>query len=187
MNCTTAREVLNSVLDGEEHPDLEEALNHNKECKQCDIWYKEMKSVLGILESSRDCVPEIDLADIVNARLTKKNPLRRLAAVTVFAWLAGLFILAAVVFGFSRSMNLDSIIISSINSYDFLKTGLISILGVVFSITRALGTAFWEIYKNNEFRTVFVRFVALDSLFLLLSAFIWRRRKQTSISLNLVA
>ena len=97
MNCRYAREITNSIIDGEGHPLAAEAREHIQECDACRDWNVGMERVLGLLRSSEG-PPVPDIASMVMSKLPAAHPASRrawLSPKTALAWLAAAWLLGA--------------------------------------------------------------------------------------------
>ncbi len=74
MNCTQARDILDTLIDGEEHTRSDEARRHLAECAACAEWHAGIERSLLLLESIRDDVPEADISAAVMAVLPARHP-----------------------------------------------------------------------------------------------------------------
>lgn len=68
MKCNAAREILNSVFDGDEHALAGQAREHLTECADCRDWHTSMTRTLALLDSSDEPIVP-DIAAMVSRKL----------------------------------------------------------------------------------------------------------------------
>lgn len=119
MNCRYAREIINSVVDGEGHPLEAEAREHICACQDCREWQAGMDHVLDLLHSA-EAPPTPDIAAMVRIRLPSAHPAsvrsqaawlspRKALSWLGASWLIGAAIVAAAVLALWPSLNIDSL------------------------------------------------------------------------------
>ncbi|MBP6965176.1 MAG: zf-HC2 domain-containing protein [Armatimonadetes bacterium] len=191
MNCDKAREILNTLLDGEVHPGESEAYRHLDECESCREWHSSMSDICHSLDAAREDVPNVDIAAAVMARLPESHPASRrvpgrsypglILAWLGASWLLGLLILAALgvaVYGWTASWSADRIVVGAI-AHAKTASGLLGI-----AARNALSLLEVAMRVVSDASPAILSFLALDALFLfavLVIIFGRRRVTQTSV------
>lgn len=173
MNCTQAREILNILIDGEQHPRTDEARRHLAECADCAEWQAGIERSLLLLDSIRDDVPEADISAAVMASLPSRHPaLRRSSGRSRFrpilvwlaaSWLAGLLmlgVLGVAVYGWIASSLTGRTVVDAVG---YVKTAS-GVLGIVAVETRSLMELSMRVIADVS--PAILSLIALDTLFL---------------------
>lgn len=193
MDCDKAREIMNRVIDGEDHPAAGDAYQHINDCDRCAKWYLSMQNMLSTIASA-NCLPYLDLSAAIMTSLPERHPaaegmpfrdLRRLAV-----WIAStsVFLSAVVVLLLVfvlRALSGDSVtqVISRMSELCGTCTAVASKmvadlcdLGLV--ALRTLGTVVICLYPS------IMRLLLLDVALLLgIAAMCSRKRKHTGTSI----
>ena len=74
MDCRKTKEILNSIFDGEAHPQAENAKEHMRSCRACMEWYAGMEQAIALMEISGEDVPNVDISPLVMSRLPERHP-----------------------------------------------------------------------------------------------------------------
>lgn len=186
MNCDKAREIVNTLMDGDAHSQGAAARQHLTVCAECREWHAGMLQVLQALDEARDDVPAADISAAVMARLPDRHPAstrvwrpssypRLVLAWLGASWVAGLLVLAALglaVYGRIASVSADRIVVGIM---DFMRTAL-GVLGVAARNALSLSEVSARVVTDAS--PAILSFLALDALFLLaiLMLFFGRRR-----------
>ena len=190
MNCKEAREIINLLMDGDQHSQADQAHAHVSECAPCMEWQASMDRALSIISAQE--LPEIDLAPAIMSRLPRHHPAsqvrkrwmpgRALAWVGA-CWAAGL--LAVVVIGLQiyHLLTPGWTQVVAIRAFD-LTRGFMSMLSYGFSTCAALFGAVLRVFEYHGITARGVTSCALGSILLdlvLLATIlaIWLRRKRT--------
>ncbi len=160
MNCRYAREIINTLIDGESHP-LEAGMRqHLRECDSCREWHSEMQRGLAMLQAS-EAPPMPDIAAMVMRRLPAAHPasmrpafpFARALYLLAAAWLVGMIMGAALlvavlpevsaarlaeVVGLTKSVlgPMGTLVAAFKTAFAAVAQGVVSITGVI-----GLGTA----------------------------------------------
>lgn len=185
MNCDRAREILNTLLDGEVHPGASEVRRHLSECDCCRDWHASLSGVSRLLDEAREDAPEVDIAAAVMARLPTSHPASRRAPGRSYpglilawlgaSWLLGLLMLTALgvaVYGWTASWSADRIVVGAIG-HARTASGLLGI-----AARNALSLLEVAMRVVSDASPAILSFLALDALFLfaVLVIFFGRRR-----------
>ncbi len=186
MNCRYAREVINLVIDGEDHPLAGEARLHVEECPECRQWHAEMQRVLGMLNASpAPLVP--DIADMVTNRLPAQHPASSHSGLTLaraLSWLAAAWLL-----GLIMGAGLLVAVLPEVSVARFVEAvGLTkSVLGPIGTIMAAMKTAFLAIAQGMVsvagvigLRTAIAVPLVIDLVLLVVILLVWHRRRLIS-------
>jgi predicted anti-sigma-YlaC factor YlaD len=188
MNCKQAREILNSMLDGEGHPRIGDAREHMRLCAECREWLAGTERMVQIVESHGAGVFAPDIAASVMARLPDRHPAgvrsRRRAwnwkrgFVWVGAsWLVGLLAVAAIGFAVCHWLTGPTVGEYVVAVYGFMRAvqpiagSIIGAFRPVLQVSHDLlsGVAPYAV-------TTGLVFLALDSALLIAAYLIWRRK-----------
>ncbi len=192
MKCKKAREVLNSLLDGEHHPKAGEAQEHMRLCEACRQWHASMEQVLRLAEASRDGLPEVDIASAVMARLPERHPAsvarregrrfpRRMLLWVGAAWCAGLMALITAGLGVSHWLTGESGVRAVVGACEFARTAVSSFesvlprLGTLITAVQSILTAL--VLAAASLSSLIIALAMLDGAILLILMVIWRRRR----------
>lgn len=128
MNCNKAREILDSVFNGEQPALAGEAREHLRECAACREWHASMSQTLDLLNSATEpSAPDIrsmvmrDLPAVhpaaARAQASGRSVWRALAWLAA-CWMVSVLILVPVLAAALRWLSLSSIL----KAYSFGKT-----------------------------------------------------------------
>lgn len=187
MNCTQAREILNILIDGEQHPRTDEVRRHLAGCADCAEWHADIERSLLLLESIRDDIPEVDISAAVTASLPSRHPasrrssersrLRLILAWLAASWLAGLLMLSVLgvaIYGWMVSLLTGRNVVDAVG---YVKTTS-GVLGTVTSPVRSLVDLAMRVIADVS--PAILSLIALDALFLVaVFAVFFGRRKVT--------
>ncbi len=102
MDCQEAREILQSMFDGNQRVDVDQAQQHIHQCVKCLEWKSDMDTLVSFMGSSLPELPEIDISTAVMSKLPTRHPaaavqtnwsLNRTLAWTLACWFAGALVL----------------------------------------------------------------------------------------------
>lgn len=192
MKCKKAREILNSLLDGEHHPKAREAQDHMHLCEACRQWHASMEQVLRLAEASRDDLPEVDIASAVMARLPERHPAsvarregrrfpRRLLIWVGAAWCTGVMALITAGLGMSHWLTGESGVRALVGAYGFADSAgssfesLLSNSGVLITAAQSILSAL--VLAAASLSSLIIGLAMLDGAILLILMLIWRRRR----------
>lgn len=187
MKCRQVREVLNSLIDGEQHPQVSEAREHLSRCAQCREWHASMKQALDLVVESRSVLPEeVDFTASIMAQLPESHPAARkitrrrlptwaLAWIGV-GWVVGLIALIALGLGIRYWIMPEHLgyAVSQVTALSDLSSSLLDgawvVLKLIFRLAEVLlGLPFLRSFAGGVF--------LVNSAFLLAIYVFWRRRK----------
>lgn len=188
MNCKQAREILNSMLDGEGHPRIADAREHVRLCAACREWLAGTERTLQIVESHLADIVAPDIAASVMSRLPDRHPAgvgsRRRALnwkrglIWVGAsWLVGLLAVAAVGFGVRHWLTAPAVGEHVVTVYGLTRAvqpiagSIVGALRPVLAVSRDLLSGI-----RPYALTTGLAFLALDSALLIAAYLIWRRK-----------
>lgn len=183
MNCKEAREIINLLMDGDQHPQADQAHAHVSECASCMEWQSSMDRAMSLISAEQ--LPEIDLSAAIMSRLPKHHPASQRRKLRMpgraLAWLAacwGAGLLALLVIGVAVSHWLTPARTGDlvIRTYDLARAS-ISLLAVVLSAGRVVLDAVVQVLPHESF-SYLLWIVVLDSIILAAIAAIWFRRKK---------
>jgi len=192
MNCTKAREILNSLIDGEEHTRAAEAREHTRQCAACREWNAGMERTLQLMEASPDVPPELDVAAAVMARLPERHPAsvtrpegrrfsKRVLVWVGAGWLIGVTALIVAGFGLWNLLPEESMAGAVVRTYGSVQTaGLLlesvltgswTLIAAVRSIVTGVGAA------AGGLGLLMIQLLVFDTAVLLVITVMWRRRR----------
>ena len=182
MKCKEAREIINLLMDGEQHSQADQAHAHVSECASCMEWQSSMDCLVSLISAPE--LPEVDLAPAIMSRLPEHHPAaqtRRWLPGRALAWIGacwGAGLLALLVIGVTVSHWLTPARTGDlvIRTYDLARAS-ISLLAVVLSAGRVVLDAVAQVLPHESF-SYLLWFVVLDSIILAAIAAIWSRRKK---------
>jgi hypothetical protein len=188
MKCNSAREILNRIFDGDDHPLAEQARQHLQECDACGDWHT---STVRVVEALGSC-EEIDVPDIagmVSRRLPAahpasvggRNPARQwLLGALAACWLIGGGVLLAGAVIVTQWLNTGSIADawSFARSFREVLGGFASagrpLIGAAGHVLSGLGGAIWSLGP------ILLAIVMIDLAGLAIVLLVWRRRLRVS-------
>lgn len=198
MNCKNAREIVNILMDGEEHAQGWQARVHMDTCQDCLEWYQSMTTAIGLIDDSSD-LPEIDISAAVMAKLPKQHPYAQKAPVvkrkTLLAWIGASWAagFAVLVLAAAVVMLRMPDIVTEVHQY---RIGLAATLDAFFTsipaALRAIGLTAGDVISKFgimlfQFRYGIIGFVAADSAALAMAAWLWMKRKRVTKTVMLIA
>jgi len=178
MKCREAREIINSLIDGEKHPLEDEARAHVSQCASCMEWQASMERTISQITIER--LPDVDFSAAIMSHLPERHPAsqrvrfritRRALAWIAACWATGLMAFLAVVLALSPERTGGLVI----KAYELSKAA-IAMVGYVFGILRVVAEAMARV-PSQDFKSLFV-FIMVDSIILAAIAAIWLRRKK---------
>lgn len=188
MNCKQAREILNSMLDGEGHPRIGDAREHMRLCAECREWLAGTERTVQIVESHGASFSAPDIAASVMSRLPDRHPAgvvsRRRAGnwkrgfVWVGAsWLVGLLAVAAIGIGVRHWLTGPAVGEHVVAAYGLMRVAH-PIAGSIIGAFRPLIEVLRELVSGVApyAVTTGLVFLALDSALLIAAYLIWRRK-----------
>lgn len=187
MKCRQVREILNSLIDGEQHPNTAEAREHLSRCAECREWHASMDHALDLAAGFRSVLPEeADFADSVMAQLPDSHPAagkftrRRLPARALawigVGWLVGLIALIALVLGIRYWMLPEHVVYASSQAIALVDVSS-SLLAGAWVLLKLMLKAGETLFGLDILRSFASGMFLLDSLFLFAIYLFWRRRK----------
>lgn len=102
MDCHEAREILQSMYDGDQRVAVDQAQQHIQQCVKCQEWKSDMDTLVNFMSSSLSELPEIDISAAVMSKLPARHPaavvqtkwsLNRTLVWTLACWFAGAIVL----------------------------------------------------------------------------------------------
>jgi predicted anti-sigma-YlaC factor YlaD len=185
MNCKKARDILNSVFDGEEHALAAEASEHVRECDWCREWYATTMRALDLMRSSSE-PPVPDIAAMVARTLpgvhrasARGRPSRR--ALWLLTGLAACWVIGggALVVGLMAALRWLSIG-SIVDAYSSART-IAGALGGLAAAGRAVVQVAWHVLSGlggalAGLGPVLLTVVAIDLAGLAIILLLCRRR-----------
>lgn len=183
MNCKEAREIINLLMDGEQHPQADQAHAHVSVCDACAEWQSSTECTVSLISAGE--FPEIDLSAAIMSRLPKHHPASQRRKLRIpgraLAWIGacwGAGLLALLVIGVTVSHWLTPARTGDlvIRTYDLARASM-SLLAVVLSAGRVVLDAVAQVLPHESF-SYLLWFVVLDSIILAAIAAIWFRRKK---------
>lgn len=187
MKCSEARKIMNVILDGGEHRDFEEALVHNSVCGDCCEWFLSMQSAIGMIEASRDGMPEVDFVGSIATKLSEKAPeksnIGRLVKAIAVTWLSGSVIVIALIV-LARNMLGDSINYWPLERINETVTGwTASLVGYFIYAADVTGSILKAIYDViSSAPSIFAGLIVIELIVFALLLFAWRRSKYLGIT-----
>ncbi|HET6453659.1 MAG TPA: hypothetical protein VFI02_04590 [Armatimonadota bacterium] len=190
MNCKGAREIINLLMDGEQHPQADQAHAHVSECASCMEWQSSMDCALSIISAQE--LPEIDLAPAIMSRLPEHHPAsqvrkrwmpgRALAWIGA-CWAAGLPAVVVIGLQIYHMLTPGWTQVAAIRAFD-LTRGFMSMLSYGFSTCTALFGALLRVFEYQGITASGVTSYALgsillDSILLAIILAIWLKGKRT--------
>lgn len=192
MKCRKARKILNSIFDGEAHPQAENAKEHMRLCRACMEWYTGMEQAIVLIEMSGEDVPNVDISPLVMSRLPARHPAsqraflydglaRRFAFLLGAFWLAGLVLLIPVLLQIKGDTLAHAVIwiYGSIQTCAYMAAVALRIFTNLITPMIHLGGALWVIASSLE--PLVVKVLALDIGILLVVLMGWSRLRKTSV------
>lgn len=192
MRCAKAREILNLLMDGEEHARAEEAREHVRLCAACRQWHAGMERALRLLEASPDVPKEPNIAAAVMARLPARHPAsvtrperrwhsRRVLIWVAAGWLIGVMALITTGLGLSKLLPEDSVAGAVVRAYGSARIagslfeGVLVAFGTLTtsakSILMGMGVA------AAGLGSLAIQVLVFDAAVLLVIVVVWRRRR----------
>lgn len=158
MRCSEAREIVNSLMDGDNHPFKDDAMKHIPECRECRTWHESMILVIGALDTKSDDIPVVDLAPMVMSRLPARHPAfrnaresvwkpRRVLLWTAESWFAGaaMLVLAWILFqSWITAIDVNGIASEGYSSVRSLAVSFSDIAGISGTILKVISTLFYS-------------------------------------------
>ncbi|MHB0997722.1 MAG: hypothetical protein ACYC27_00635 [Armatimonadota bacterium] len=99
MKCEEAREAMNCLIDGDNHPCCKEAADHISACSKCREWHEGIMAAINSISLSEDELAVIDFAPMVMSRLPDRHPAfvrsRKKVSMRVLAWTAVSWVMGA--------------------------------------------------------------------------------------------
>lgn len=202
MNCENAREILSSLIDGEENTQATQAQEHVRGCAECREWHAGMGRALRLVEALGAETPEIDVAPAVMAGLPKRHPAyaRRLArrrARPVLAWLgacwlAGLAILVAIGMAVSYRItdaSLARVVVDAHHYASMSASSLGDAVAILCTVLAAMQTVLGglETAAAGLVSAMGVQLLAFDAVVLLAILLIWTRKRRGTAALVTLA
>jgi predicted anti-sigma-YlaC factor YlaD len=187
MKCEEAREIINLLLDGEEDRRAEEAQSHIDNCAECMEWHRSFQSAMLALEEMKECIPDVDFADLIIARLPEKRKQRlwfpsvKWPVYVAASWLVGFAILASIIFYVTTSFTFNVSQFCSV-----LQTHMGYAMGVAGSFLRSVGAICETAYKSEIVRTLFAGCLLFDLVAFAGFAYLFRLRKRTGLTIGLM-
>jgi len=188
MNCKQAREILNSMLDGEGHPRIGDAREHMRLCAECREWLAGTERTVQIVESHGAGFFAPDIAASVMARLPDRHPASVLSRRGAWnwrrgliwvgaSWLVGLLAVAAIGYGVRQWVTGPALGEHVVAVYGLMRAiqpiagSIIGAFRPVIEVLRELvsGVAPYAV-------TTGLVFLAVDSALLIAAYLIWRRK-----------
>lgn len=192
MNCRKAREILNNLIDGEEHPRAAEAREHTRQCAACREWNAGMERTLQLMEESAHVPMERDIAAAVMARLPERHPAsvtrpegrrfsKRMLISVAAAWFIGAMALVIAWFGLLNLLPEESVAGAVVRTYGFAHiagtllesalTDFWALIAAVRSVVMGVGMA------AGGLGLLMIQLLVFDTAVLLLIMVVWRRRR----------
>ena len=184
MKCSEVRRIINLLMDGEQHPQAEEARAHVSQCAACMEWQASMDRAISLISAEE--LPDIDLSAAIMSRLPERHPAsqprrwritRRTLAWIAACWAAGLLAFLAIGFVLTGWLTPGRTETLVVGTYDFVR-GFMGVLGHILAVGMVVLEAVVRIFGDHDVTSYGLTFVLLDSIILAAIAFIWLRRKR---------
>ncbi|MCE5313652.1 MAG: hypothetical protein ABFD49_01330 [Armatimonadota bacterium] len=201
MKCEDARELIQSLLDGECCSNIEQAHKHIAGCADCREWKAGMDAIMTAAGGMSDDVPDINISEAVMARLPERHPAgvenawtpARLLVWTAVCWVVGFALIAtafsawmlytgtsfaslpALVFDFGKSVAVF-IVSTAAGAITFMKT-----------IASSASSLIMEILRFAVRMRLFILLSMVADVLLIIACYgIWRRRKAVVVPLGVI-
>lgn len=188
MNCDKTRDILNSILDGEECPSDHEAMEHLRECSECQAWHESTIGALALVRSSRQ-PPIPDIAAMVSLKLpphhhaaSRSDRAQRYLLLAVLGSVVLVGIVAAVVVS---TVIVHLLAVGGVASaVDCGRAAVSAVVGLM-AAGRALATISEHVLRGivlaaSGLGPVVLWMVALNLTLILVAVLMWRRRSDPS-------
>lgn len=196
MNCSDARNILNSCFDGENHPLAQKAEEHAATCQDCRKWYDSTLRVIEVVRNV-DEMPEMDISTLVMSKLPERHPasIKQDTRHQEFAWgftgvLAGAFGLSLVLLLILFLLKGESAGIAAIQTYKQINTLAMGIAmlwnGILSALKATIEPVLAFATSGSELRTRIIGFFVVDSIVLIAAYLLWRRRRKITIILPIL-
>lgn len=196
MNCSDARNILNSCFDGENHTLAEKAKEHAATCQACREWQESTLQMLELVQCVNE-PPEVDISTLVMSRLPEHHPasVKQDTRRQEFAWgftgvLAGAFGLSLVLLVLALWLKGGSLGITAIQTYKQINILAMDISMLLNDILSALKATIEPVLafatSGSELRTRLIGFFVVDSIVLIAAYLLWRRRRKITIILPIL-